>query len=572
MVANAHAAGAPAPEKDGLAPAPQAGAAPQTPFVPGGLPSPGPRYATRGMVASCSAEAAAVGMRVLLDGGNAFDAAVAVAMVEGLTLPAACGLGGDAFVVLYDARSGQVHGINGSGAAAGQASRDYYVSRGHRTMPLDGLHSVSVPGAPHAYWTLHQRFGSRPWAELLEPAIAYAEEGVPVSRRMQRGINGARGKLERFASTAAVYLPGGEVPRQGSRLRRPDYARSLRLLAEGGADAFYRGPIAAEIVRYSQEHGGLFTAADFAAHTSDVYEPIHTTYRGVTVYQTRPPSQGLLVLEQLNILEGFDLSSSGFGTAETIHLMVEAKKLAFADRLRYAGDPRFVETPLEELLSKPFATRRRQQIDPQRAAGAVPGAPPEDLSGDTTSFCVVDGQGNAVSFIHSLSAGWGSGVVAGATGIMLNNRAGRGFTLEEGHPNVLAGGKRTMHTLNCYLLMRDGALYAVGNTPGGDMQPQWNVQVICNLLDFGMDVQQAVEAPRWYSFPGTDPATLDSPLELRLESRFDPAVPAALAARGHRVVGLGPWDGGACQVIVRQEDGVLAGGSDPRGGGIALGM
>jgi gamma-glutamyltranspeptidase / glutathione hydrolase len=542
------------------------------PFAAGGLPSPGPRVATRGMIASASPEAATVGLHVLLEGGNAFDAAVATAAVEGLTLPASCGLGGDAFAVLYDARTGQVHAINGSGGAPKAASRDYYVSRGLSAMPLEGLHSASVPGAAHAYWTLHQRFGSRPWAELLQPAIQYAEEGIPVSWKMHRWIANSRAKLEQFASSMTVLFPDGDAPRAGSRLRWPGYARSLRQLAEGGAEAFYRGPIGAEIARYAQENGGLFTREDFAQHTTEVYDPIRTTYQGIEVCQTRPPSQGLLVLEMLNILEGFDLGAYGFGSADTIHVQAEAKKLAFADRLRYAGDPRFVDVPLDALLSKSFAARRRRAVDLSHAAGAVPGALPEDLHGDTTSFCVADGQGNAISLIHSLSAGWGSGVVAGQTGIMLNNRAGRGFTLEEGHPNVIAGGKRTMHTLNTYLLLRDGALYGVGNTPGGDMQPQWNVQVICNLVDFGMDVQQAVEAPRWYSFPGTDPANQGQPMELRLESRFDPSVRAELAARGHQVVELGPWDGGWCEVILRTPEGTLIGGSDPRGGGVALGV
>jgi len=524
------------------------------------------------MVASSSPEAAAVGMRVLLDGGNASDAAVAVALVEGLTLPASCGLGGDAFAVLYDARSRRVYGLNGSGVAPRAATRERYLSRGMAVIPAQGWDAVAIPGAAHAYWTLHHRFGSRRWPELVEPAIRYAEAGVPVSRRIHQWITESRAKLEQFPATAAVCLPGGQARRVGTRWRRPDYAWSLRQLAEGGADAFYRGSIAAEIVRCSEEAGGLFTDDDFAQHETEVYEPIHTTYRGVEVYETRPPSQGFLLLEILNLLEGFDLAGSGFGTPDAIHLMVEATKLAFADRLRHAGDPHFVEMPLPELLSKEFATRRRRAIDPHRAADTVPAAAPSDLRRDTTSFCVVDAQGNAISFIHSLFGAWGSGVVAGRTGITLNNR-GRGFTLEEGHPNVLAGGKRPMHTLNCYLLMREGALYAVGNTPGGDMQPQWNAQVICSLLDFGMDAQQAVTAPRWHIFPGADPAVQGQPVELRLESRFGAAVMDELRARGHRVVDTGPWTGGGwCQIIVVDHDGVLAGGSDPRAGSIALGV
>jgi gamma-glutamyltranspeptidase/glutathione hydrolase len=413
-------------------------------------------------------------------------------------------------------------------------------------MPLDGLESVSVPGAPDAYWTLHQRFGSLPWRRLCEPAIRYAEEGLAVSPRLNRSIAGSGAKLRKFAPSAAVYFPGGQAPAVGGVFRRPAYGRSLRLYAEGGPEAYYRGPIAHEIVRYAQEQGALFTAEDFAAHRTEVYDPIRTTYRGVEVCETAPPSQGLIVLEWLNLLEGYDLAGMGFGAPEAIHLMVETKKLAFADRLRYAGDPRFVDVPLRQLLSKEFAARRRRGVDPQRATLDVPGAPPEDLHGDTSSFCVADGRGNAVSFIHSLSAGFGSGVVAGETGITLNNRAGRGFSLDEGHPNVIAGGKRTMHTLNCFLLLREGALYAVGGTPGGDMQPQWNVQLITDLVDFGLDPQQAVEAPRWYAFPGTDPEHVRKPQEVRLESRFPEATARGLAERGHRVVDLGAWDGGAC--------------------------
>ena len=541
-----------------------------------GLPSPGSRYGSGGMVVSVAPEAAAAGLQVLMEGGNAVDAAVATALVEGLAVPGACGLGGDCFAVVYVAAEGRTYAVNGSGVVPAAVTRDRYVSRGLATMPLDGLESVSVPGAPDAYWTLHRRFGSLPWGRVCAPAIRYAEEGLAVSPRLHRSISGAARKLRQFATSDAVYFPGGEAPAAGSLYRRPAYGRSLRLFAEGGPDAYYRGPIAEEIVRYATAGGALFTLEDFAAHTTDVYDPIRTTYRGVEVCETAPPSQGLIVLEMLNLLEGYDLGASGFGTAETVHLMVEAKKLAFADRLRYAGDPRFVDVPLKELLDKDFAARRRRGIDAGRAAGNVPGAPPEDLHGNTSSFVVADGQGNGVSFIHSLSAGFGSGVVAGETGITLNNRAGRGFTLEEGHPNVIAGGKKTMHTLNCYLLLRDGALYAVGGTPGGDMQPQWNVQTITGLVDFGLNPQQVVEAPRWYAFPGTDPEHAGKPQEVRLESRFPEATGQGLTERGHRVADLGPWDGGACQVIVRVPAAggaaVLVAGADPRPGAVALGF
>jgi gamma-glutamyltranspeptidase/glutathione hydrolase len=251
--------------------------------------------------------------------------------------------------------------------------------------------------------------------------------------------------------------------------------------------------------------------------------------------------------------------------------MVEAKKLAFADRLRYAGDPRRIDqTPVKQLLQPAYADRRRRAIDPARAAEKVEGAPPEMLGGDTSYFCVWDGQGNACSLIHSLSAGFGCGVVAGRTGVILNNRAGRGFTLEEGHPNVFEGGKKTMHTLNCYLVARDGRPWLIGGTPGGDQQPQWNVQTITNLIDFGMTPQAAIEAPRWYSFPSTDPEHVKKPFALRMEQRFSPEAVAQLQARGHRVERLGPWAAGGAVQVIQREGGTLLAGSDPRAGGVAL--
>ncbi len=535
------------------------------------VPGPGVQFGSNGMVASRSKRAAAAGLHVLRRGGNAFDAAIAVAGVEWLTLPAMCGLGGDMFAVLYDARRDRLAAINGSGEAARHASRDYYVSQGFSTMPLDGWHAAAVPGAPHAYATLNREFGTVPLADLLAPALAYAERGIAVSEDMSRSIAGAAGKLGRFADSAALYCPGGVAPRPGDRWVLPDLAATIRAFATDGPEAFYRGAVAAEIVRAATAGGGLFGPEEFAEQETDVYEPLHTRYRGVDVYETAPPSQGLLVLEWLNIIAGDDLRGLGFGSADTLHLLVEAKKLAFADRNRYCGDPRFIANPLDDLLSPQYAAQRRSTIRPDRANDAPTAGVLPERDGDTSYFAVADGQGNAISFIHSLSALFGSGVVAGKTGVLLNNRAGRGFTLEAGHPNVIAGGKKTMHTLNCYLLCRDGRPFVVGGTPGGDYQPQWNVQAITNLLDFGMNVQEAVEAPRWISVPGTDPETLDEPFALIVEDRFDPDVLAELERRGHRVRRAGAWSSpGALQLIMCGADGTLQGGSDPRGGGAAL--
>ena len=528
---------------------------------------------TRGMVATAHPLSALVGMNVLMRGGNAVDAAIATAAVECVVLPAMCGLGGDAFAIVYEARSGQLTAINGSGIAPATATRDYFVSHGYKKMPLYGMLSVAVPGAVDVYEKLWRRFGTMDWAELWEPAIRLAEDGHPLGERMSGRIAESEAKLAKFPTSARIFLPYGRVPAPGDILVQKELAASMRLVAKGGADAFYRGEIARRIVAFSRENGGLFTEEDFAGHSSDIYTPLRTTYRGYEVYETAPPSQGLIVLEELNLVEGFDLQGMGFLSAQAIHTMVEAKKLAFADRLRHCADPRFVKNPLPQLLSKAHAARRRRLIDPERAMDSVPGTDPEDLVGDTTYFAVVDRDGNAVSFIHSLSASFGSGVVAGDTGILLNNRAGRGFSLVEGHINVIEPGKRTMHTLNCYMIFRDGKPWVVGGTPGGDQQPQWNLQIITDLIDFGLNVQEAAEAPRWFSFPGTDPEFVDEPFELWVEDRIAPEVRHALEAKGHRVKVLGPWDsGGVVQLImIDQERGVLLGGSDPRGGGLALG-
>jgi gamma-glutamyltranspeptidase/glutathione hydrolase len=545
-------------------------AARQVPGDWGDLPHRDAAYGTNGMVASASKRAAAAGLEVLRRGGNAFDAAVAVGSVEWLTLPWACGLGGDMFAVLYDARRDRLAAINGSGVCAFRASREYYADQGLAMMPLNGWHSVAVPGAPDAYATLHREFGTLPLGELLAPAAAHAERGVLVSRKVHRQLAGT-GKLRQYPGTAALYLPGGQAPAAGTRWYLPELAASIRALGREGPDVFYRGWIAEEIVRACEAGGGLLGLQEFAEHITDLYEPLHTRYRGVDVYENGPPSQGFMLLEWLNILEGYDLPALGWNSAELIHLHVETKKLVFADRLRYVGDPRFVDNPLASLLSPAWAAGRRQAVDMARAnhtpaAGLLP-----ERAGDTSYFAVMDGQGNAVSLIHSLSGGFGGGVVGGQSGILLNNRAGRGFTLEAGHPNAIAGGKKTMHTLNAYLLMREGRPFVVGGTPGGDYQPQWNVQAISNLLDFGLDVQTAAEAPRWASVPGTDPDTVAQPFVVHLE-RLPHEVGTALERRGHTIRRLPPWQGpGAIQLIMRDEHGTLLGGTDPRGDGAVLG-
>jgi gamma-glutamyltranspeptidase/glutathione hydrolase len=531
-------------------------------------------YGCRGMICSNSPLAASAGLKVLQEGGNAFDAALAVAATEAVTIVPACGLGGDAFILLHDATTGTITGINSSGVAATGATSDYYRAQGYQTMPLDGPHAVSVPGAVAAWEIVHRRFCTKPFAQLVDSAIGYAEEGFPIPLGIARSFASNAEKLAKFPCTARVLLRAGTPPREGDKLANPDLAQTLRTVAAGGADEFYRGALARTMVRGLREGGGLFTEADFAGHQAEVYEPIATPYRGHTVYQTRPPSQGFLLLEMLNLVEGFDLAALGQNSAAAIHLMAEAKKIAYADRNRVAGDPLFVEWPLAELISKAYADERRGDIQPDRVNAGLAAQQPVEVDGDTSYFCVADGVGNCVSWIHSLSNAFGAGYIAEGTGVLFNNRAGRGFSLTPGHPNVIAPGKRTMHTLNCYLTTKDGLPVIIGGTPGGDFQPQCGLQILTNVIDFGMDPQAAVEAPRWWSFPGTDPATISRDMELRVEEEMPDATVHGLEAKGHRVMRRRPgiYDG-KVQLIVRDpQRGILMGASDPRGDGAAVGI
>lgn len=562
-----------------------------------------PVWATRGLVASGQPLATAAGLEVLMRGGNAVDAALAMAAVTGVTMPEMCGLGGDAFALVYDARTRTVTAFNGSGPAPLAATVERYRAAGYTEMPFEGWWSVAVPGAVGVYLAMHARYGSMPLAEVWAPAIRYAREGFPIDARLAANIAAGASKLAQDPAAAAVFLAAGPRPKPGTVLRNPDLARSFERVLADGAEGFYKGEMARAIGEASHAAGGLLTAEDMAAFEVEVYRPLATTYRGYRIFETAPPSQGLILLEMLNLAEGLDLAGRSPTDPDVVHLLVEIKKLAFADRNAYLGDPRFVRAPVEQLLSKAYAARRRRDIDPQRANNAPSGG---ELDGDTTSFVAVDAEGNAVSFIHSISALWGAGVMAPGTGFLMNNRAGRGFVLSEDHPNGLAPGKRTMHTLNTYLVTRpapgdgnrpqpeepagagrgenrpgaavnaaqdDGELVLVGNTPGGDGQPQWNLQVLVNVLDFGLNAYQAVAAPRWTSFPGTDPISLKAPLELRLESRFPAETAAELLQRGHVLRGVGPWAAGGSAMLIRAlEDGVYEGAADPRDGGVALGL
>lgn len=509
-----------------------------------------------GVVASSHPLASAAGLRVLMEGGNFMDAAIATSAVLPVVEPAASHLGGDGFMLVYTAKDGKVTALNGSGAAPREATAERFPEG----IPLRGLRAASVPGLVDLWCEALGRFGTKPLAELLRFAIRYAEEGFPVNQRLAETL---RAGLEQVRDeySRQVLAPQGRPPRWGEIWQQPDLAWSLQQLARSGRDAFYRGPIAERILAAMEAQGGLMRAKDLEEHHTEVTEPLVGEYRGHIVYEQPPPSQGFLLLEELHILEGFDLAALGFGSPEAIHLMVEAKKLAFADKECYNTDPRFAAIPMRGLLSKEYAAQRRREIDPHRARLPEAGNPFPFQS--TTYFCVADREGNAVSFIQSVFHSFGCGVFIPGTGILFNNRM-NGFSLNPYHVNFLQPGKRTNHTLNTYMVFREGRPLYVGGTPGGDVQVQTNLQILTNLLDFGMNVQEAIEAPRWQSGPG---------LEVVLEARFPRRTLEGLRQRGHQVSLVAPYGGsGHVQLIQFHASGAYLAGSDPRCDGCAMGF
>ncbi len=518
------------------------------------------QHGYNGMCASAHPLASLTGVEVLKRGGNAVDAAVAMAAVTGVVLPHMCGVGGDAFAIVRTKEG--FCAMNGSGVAPLGATPEFFYDRGFSTMPLSGILSVAVPGAFRLLSDMHQRFGLMPWNELLSFAVFYAREGFPVTQELRRYIAQEKEKMNECAR--AVFVPGDRVPRVGERLVQADLAATLEKIAQEGADYVYTGEFFQRFMDQSKEAGGLFEGSEFPGQRTYMYTPIQTTYREWTIHETAPVSQGFMVLLSMNLLEPYPMSS--LSEAERINLMVRAKKVAYSDRLKYAGDPEFVPFDVHHFISKEYAQAQQHRME------APAGCEEPYMQGDTTYFAVADSTGMAVSFIHSLSLPFGSGVMVKGTGVILNNRAGRGFSLEKGHRNIIAPGKRTMHTLNCYMAEAPDGTLVVGGTPGGDGQPQWNMQVLSNIIDLGMDVQEAVSAPRWTSLPGTDPASMGTPDQLQIESRFSPETQTALSALGHKLVTTGPWGmGGAAQVVKVSPSGLLSAGSDPRAEGIALG-
>ena len=509
---------------------------------------------TNGMVASAHPLASSAGMDVLRRGGSFMDAALAMAAVLNVVEPYNSNLGGDVFMIVYDAATAEITAINGSGSAPALATPDRFPNG----IPSDGLAAATVPGEVDGWLTAHARWSRWELADLFAPAIAYAEDGFTANFDLCRAILGVQERIRPFPSSRRLFSP---PPKPGERWANPEIARTLRLIAKGGRKAFYEGEIAERISSFCAQNGGLIRMEDMAAHKTQVSAPISTSYCGYEVYEQPLVSQGHILLEELNICEGFGLARLGPLSADTLHYSIEAKKLAFADKTRYSSDPRFARPPLEALLSKEFADRRRRTIERERANPAPEAGPLAEH--DTTYFCVVDQDGSAVSFIQSIFAGFGCGVAIEGTGMLMNNRM-RGFSLDPESPNCLVPGKRPIHTLNTYMIFRDGRPAIVGGTPGGDVQVQTNLQVIQKLLDFGWTPQEAIEAPRWSSGEG---------LHVALEDRFPAETGEELRRRGHDVHLVGPFAGsGHAQVImIHPESGAYIAGSDPRCDGCAMG-
>ncbi len=514
--------------------------------------------ASNGIVASGHPLASAAGIRVMQEGGNAFDAIVATAAVVAVTKPSMTGLGGHNLALIWNAKSQELAALDANGPAPAAATRERYKDG----IPEHGPLAASVPGTVAGWDALLSRFGTRRLADLLQPAIQYAEQGFAVNYLLHGEIAGQQDALRRWPTSAAVLLPGGKVPEPTDVLRQPDLAGSLKLIAQHGPSVFYEGEIAQRIGEFMAANGGIVAAADFSGFQPRWGQPWHVTYRDVDFYGQPPPSQGFIIGQELNVFEGYDPAS--ISEPDRIHVMVEAKKLAFADRTRYLCDPEFTPVPLDVLLSKDHASRQRERI----GASAASGVKALDLAlagGETTYMCAVDGEGNAVSFIQSLFHNFGSCVIAGDTGILLSNRM-CGFSTEAGHPNVVEPLKRPSMTLNTCMIFRDGRPWIVYGTPGADAQVQTNFQHAVDWVDFGMDVQTAIESPRYRHLPGN---------KLLLESRFAPETIEALRAKGHEVVVGGPWEketGGAQAIMIDPRSGVLQGGADPRREGYAIGF
>jgi len=531
-------------------------------------------YARHGMVCAAQPLAVQAGVEILKAGGSAADAAIATNACLGLMEPTANGLGGDLFAILWDPKAKKVVGLNGSGRAPLALTIDKVPADSDGTIPLFSPYSWTVPGCADAWFELHAKYGRLPMKQILAPAIRYAEEGFPLSPVIAGDWGHSVQRFQDKPGFKSVYMPGGRAPREGEIFKNPALAKSLRLLADGGRDAYYKGPIADALVRYSQANGGFFSKEDFERHHSTWDTPISTDYHGVQVWELPPNSQGLAALQLLNLIENFDLKSMGRESADFWHVFVEAKKIAYADRARYYADPAFARVPVDQLLSKDYAKKRAVLIDMKHAALTdSPGEVAALNRSETTYLCAADENGMMVSLIQSNYTGFGSGYAVPELGFGLQDRGGL-FSLHKEHPNALAPGKRPFQTIIPAFVTKGGQPLMAFGVMGGDMQPQGHAQVIVNLFDFGMNLQEAGDAIRFHHTGSSEPTgtVMNDGGVLHIEDGLPASVLEELARRGHVLKSEGVGQYGGYQAIWRDPvTGVYSGATEKRKDGCALG-
>jgi gamma-glutamyltranspeptidase/glutathione hydrolase len=525
------------------------------------------------MAATSQPLATQIALDILKEGGHAVDAAIAANAALGLMEPTGNGIGGDLFAIVWDAEREELVGLNASGRAPALMTLEYFQKHDIDEIPPYGPLPVTVPGAVDGWFELHGRYGELPMAQLLAPTIAYARDGFPVTEYIASRMAVSEKRLGGYPGFAETYMTvDGHVPKKGDVFRNPRLANTLEAIVAGGRDAFYKGDIARRIDSYMTEQGGLLRYEDLATHTSEWVTPLSTNYRGWEVYELPPSGQGIAALQILNILEGYDISSMGFASSEYLHTLVEAKKIAYEDRAKYYADMDFVDVPVAKLISKDYANERRQLISPDKAAQSVPAGDARLESGDTIYLTVADDAGNMVSLIQSNYRGMGSGMTPGDLGFILQDR-GELFALEEGHANVVEPGKRPFHTIIPAFVMKDGKPLISFGLMGGAMQPQGHAQIIVNMVDFGMNLQEAGDAARINHKGSSQPtgSVMSDGGVLHLETGFNQQTRDALEALGHT---LGDSDGsfGGYQAIMWDAvEGVYYGASEVRKDGQAAG-
>jgi gamma-glutamyltranspeptidase/glutathione hydrolase len=546
----------------------------------------GASYATRapviaqhGMAATAQPLATQIAIDILKKGGSAVDAAIAANAALGLMEPGSCGIGGDLFAIVWDPRTRQLYGYNGSGRSPiGRSLDDMKRKLADRTqIPGRGSLAVTVPGAVDGWFALHERFGRLSMSELLAPAIAYARDGFPMSQLIASELEDTMqrlatfGDIEELENARSLYLVGGRTPAEGEIFRNPDLARTYEAIAREGRDAYYKGSIARAMDAYFRRIGGDLRYADFAAHRGEWVSPVSVNYRGYHVYEMPPNGQGTAALQMLNILEGFDLKAMGPGSADALHVMIEAKRLAFEDLAKFYGDPAFVNVPIRQLLSEAYADERRALIRMDRANGSIGPGEPKLVAGDTTYLTVADKDGMMISIIQSLYSGLGAGLVPDGLGFAFQNR-GALFSVDPASPNVYAPGKRPFHTIIPAFVLKDGAPWLSFGVMGGSMQPQGHVQILVNMIDFGMNVQEAGDFMRFNHVGGATVTGL--PAEgvgrVLVESGLSPAARAELIARGHTVETGGGF-GGYQAILWDAKNRAYRGASEMRKDGQAIG-